>query len=96
MRGWEHTQCCKSVSEEPGAGNPHARFCGGLGCELRNPSTRRFFCRGRIAAQLAEPVGQAPGGARMAERHSARSDAVIASAIYGIGYPSRVMARLAV
>ena len=29
----------------------------------------------------------------MAERQRARSDAVIASAIYGIGYPLRVTAR---
>ena len=35
-------ECCESFFEEPGAGNPHAWFRGSLGCELRNPSTRRM------------------------------------------------------
>src|SRR5665648_239556 len=28
-RNWTLTQCCESNSEEPGAGNLHAGFCGG-------------------------------------------------------------------
>lgn len=35
-------QCCESISEEPGAGNLHARFCGG-GVTEGDPSTRSHW-----------------------------------------------------